>query len=272
MKLFRFDRDSYKWPDFIQNFKNRGYDKRSFTDDIRMERLLSVMVVSFLKLKSVLDHTQITNENRAGLRAFHQQLKSVITWLNSMGDTSAINSIENTTKAITRLPRYIRSKFYRDFKDAKLNNQSLNLTKFEIWPGNKVTERFNPISAIIKHQKKQKQDFHKDSHHLEKDNRNPYPTFLALGDGTSNYQPNILLCWLCFKGHKIAECNQFVTISVDERLRLVNNCKSKVFCKVDYCKKSHHALLHTVNKGNNGILLLLMQLRIIKLTSTQLLD
>ena len=104
-----------------------------------------------------------------------------------MGDTSAINSIENTRKAITRLPRYIRSKFYRDVKDAKLNNQSLNLTKFEIWLGNKVTELFNPISAIINHQEKQKQDFHKDSHHLEKDNRNPYRTFLALGDSTSNY-------------------------------------------------------------------------------------
>ena len=164
MKLFRFDRDSYKWPDFIQNFKNRGYDKRSFTDDIRMERLLSVMVVSFLKLKSVLDHTQITNENRAGLRAFHQQLKSVITWLNSMGDTSAINSIENTTKAITRLPRYLRSKFYRDFKDAKLNNQSLNLTKFEIWLRNKFAELFYLISAIIDHQEKHKRDFHTKIH------------------------------------------------------------------------------------------------------------
>ena len=112
------------------------------------------MVVSFLKLKSVLDLPQITNENCAGLRAFHQQLKSVITWLNSMGDTSAINSIENTTKAISRLPRYPRSKFYRDFKDAKLNNQSLNLTTFEIWLGNKVAELFNPISTIINHQEK----------------------------------------------------------------------------------------------------------------------
>ena len=149
MELFRFDGDPCKWLDFIQNFKNQVHDKRSFTDDIQMERLLSVldretkrtvipigrngffyatamktlksnfgnpMVVSFLKLKSVLDLPQITNENRAGLRAFHQQLKSVITWLNSMGDTSAINSIENTTKAITRLPRFLRSKFLETSK------------------------------------------------------------------------------------------------------------------------------------------------------------
>ena len=179
------------------------------------------MVVPFLKLKSVLDFPQITNENRTGLRAFHQQLKSVITWLNSIGDTSSINSIENTTKTITRLPRYLRSKFYRDFKDAKLNNQSLNLTTFEIWTGNKVAELFNPISTIIDHQEKQKRDFHKDSYRLEKDNRNPYRTFLALGEGASNYQPNILRCCFCSKNHKIAECNQFLTFSVDERLRLV---------------------------------------------------
>ena len=40
MELFRFDGDPCKWPDFIENFKNRVHDKRSFTDDIRMERLL----------------------------------------------------------------------------------------------------------------------------------------------------------------------------------------------------------------------------------------
>ena len=168
------------------------HDERSFTDDIGMEKLLSVldgeakqtvisigrnglfyakamktlksnfenpMVVSFLKLKSVLDLPQIINENRAGLKAFHKQLKSVITWLNSMGDTSAINSIENTTKAITRLPRYLRFKFYSDFKDVKLNSQSLNLKKFDTWLGNKVAELFNSISAIINHQKKTKTGF-----------------------------------------------------------------------------------------------------------------
>ena len=59
-----------------------------------------------------------------------------------------------------------------------------------------------------------------------------------------------------------------MTLTVDERLRLVkinklcfnclsnshmiHNCKSKVFCKVDYCKKRHHTLLHPVNEGNNS--------------------
>ena len=117
LELFRFEWDPCKWPNFIPNFKNRVHDKHSFTDDIRMERLLRVldgeakrtvisigrnglcyatamktlktnfgnpMVVSFLKLKSVLDLPQITNENRAGLSTSHQQLRSVIMWLSSM--------------------------------------------------------------------------------------------------------------------------------------------------------------------------------------------
>ena len=43
MELFRFDGDPCKWSDFIQNFKNRVHEKRSFTDDNRMERLLNVL-------------------------------------------------------------------------------------------------------------------------------------------------------------------------------------------------------------------------------------
>ena len=185
-----------------------------------------------------------------------------------MGDTSAINSMENTAKAITRLPKFLRSKICRDFKDAKLNNQSLNLTTLEISLGNKIAELFNPISAIIEHEEKRKRDFRENSHRLERDNRNPLRTFLALEEGTLNYQPNILRCWLCSKDHKIAECNHFVTLSADECLRLVkikklsfnclsishmiSNCKSKVFCRVDNCKKRHHTLLHPVNEGDDS--------------------
>ena len=43
IELTRFDGDHSKWRDFIQNFKNRVRKKHSFTDDIRMERLISVL-------------------------------------------------------------------------------------------------------------------------------------------------------------------------------------------------------------------------------------
>ena len=111
-----------------------------------------------------------------------------------MDGNSAINSIENTTKAITSLLRYLIFKYYGDFKDTKWNNQYLLLIIFKIWLGNKVDELFNPISEIIDHQEKQREDFRKYSHCLERDDVNSYRMFLALGGDTSNYQPNILRC------------------------------------------------------------------------------
>ena len=80
----------------------------------------------------------------------------------------------------------------------------------------------------------------------------------------SNHQLNTLRCWLCSKDHMIAECNQFVTLSVDDisesqqimfclsNSHMINSCKSKVFYRVDNCKKKHHALLHSINEGNNN--------------------
>ena len=75
------------------------------------------MVVSFLKLKSILDLPKdFIKKNCAGLRTFHQQLKSAIMWLNSMGDTSAINSIENKITRIrdTSAPNFIESSKMRN--------------------------------------------------------------------------------------------------------------------------------------------------------------
>lgn len=43
MKLVRFEGNLCKWPDFIQNFKACVHDKGSFTDNICMEQLLSML-------------------------------------------------------------------------------------------------------------------------------------------------------------------------------------------------------------------------------------
>ena len=43
MKLFWFEGNLCKWPDFIQNFKVCVHDKGSFTDNICMEQLLSML-------------------------------------------------------------------------------------------------------------------------------------------------------------------------------------------------------------------------------------
>ena len=66
-----------------------------------------------------------------------------------MGYNSVIQSFENVTKAVMRLPRFITSKFYQDFKDSTCNSNDLNLEHFEKWLAKRLTEMFNPIAAII---------------------------------------------------------------------------------------------------------------------------
>ena len=160
----RFDRDHCKWPDFIQDFRNRVHKKRSFTNDIRMERLISVLdgdakravtavghsglfyasalkllkqdfrnplVVFYKKVKAVLDQPQIHLNDKTSLRRYHQVLRSTVIWLKSMGCNSAIQSVENVRKAIMRLPRFMRSKFYQDFKYSTYHSNDLNLEYFE---------------------------------------------------------------------------------------------------------------------------------------------
>ena len=43
INLMRFDGDSKQWRNFIQNFKHRVHNKISFSDSVRMDRLLSVL-------------------------------------------------------------------------------------------------------------------------------------------------------------------------------------------------------------------------------------
>ena len=70
------------------------------------------VVVSYMKLKTVLDLLQLPPNNYNGLHAYHQILKATVTWLVSMRYNAAIKSTESVMKAVVRLPKYMRSKFY----------------------------------------------------------------------------------------------------------------------------------------------------------------
>ena len=182
MDLLRFNGNPSHWPEFIQYFKETVYMKRTFSDSLRMEHLLSVLdgdakrvvsatgrnglfyaialkalkrefgnlyVVSFLKLKAVLDQSQIQTGDQKGLKQFHQQLKTVITWLTSMGYFSSINSTENVTKAVMRLPKNLRTSYYKSFDDTDFNENNINLISPERWLANEIRPSLNPIATII---------------------------------------------------------------------------------------------------------------------------
>ena len=67
-----------------------------------------------------------------GLRAYHQTLKTIVTWLVSMESIAAIKSAESVMKA------------------------NYNLAVFERWLGRKLDEINNPIVVIIKSEEKKK--------------------------------------------------------------------------------------------------------------------
>ena len=146
INLIPFDGNPLNWPEFIQNFKERAPLKKTFSDNMRMERLLSVLkggaknyivrigtnglfdasalkslkrdfgdplVVTHLKLKSVFDKPQIKSLCRTALREFQQSLKCVITWLEAMGYSFSLTSTEHLTKAVKRLPNFLRHSIYK---------------------------------------------------------------------------------------------------------------------------------------------------------------
>ena len=191
--IVRFDGDPTKWPEFIKSFKTRVYMKQSFTDSICMELLISVLdgepkkstlsingfgtngvfyasalkslkeqfdnpcLVSYYKLKILFDLPPLSANDHIGLRCYHQQLKGTLAWLQSMGYISAIKSIENVTKAITRLPTPLRIKFYREMKTSSCNQNNINSLVLERWLETKMQETFNSLASVIENKIKGKQ-------------------------------------------------------------------------------------------------------------------
>jgi len=160
IELTKFNGDSCQWPEFITNFKNRVHLKSTFSDDIRMERLLSCLqgeaanavesigssgmfyatalktlkrdfgnpaVVAHLKLKSLLEKPQIGANDRIALRQYQQQLKSTVTWLQSIGYSSHLSSTDALSKAVMRLPNRLRQSFFKSTRNKNFGNGVLAL-------------------------------------------------------------------------------------------------------------------------------------------------
>ena len=101
-----------------------------------------------------------------------------------MGYNSVIQSVENVTKAVMRLSRFMRSKFYQDFKDLNYDINDLNLEYFEKWLANRLTEMLNLLAAIIETRENTKQN-HSDKNKDNKYNRQQH-SILQMSGNNSN--------------------------------------------------------------------------------------
>ena len=91
------------------------------------------MIVSHLKIQSLLDQQQIKPNDKIGLPHYHQQVKMANTWLLSMGYKTPIISYENLSKAVAHLPNYLRTQFFKATCDYDLTDGTINLLSFEVW-------------------------------------------------------------------------------------------------------------------------------------------
>ena len=173
------------------------------------------------------------------------ELKSTNTWLVSLGYNSTLTSIENITKAVQRLPNYLRQTFYRHTREI-IETKVISLLEFELWLGNRMKELYNPIDDIIASQESNRK-------------KDPLKTINA---GHTREKEEVK-CWFCSKRHKITTCEEFMSSSINAKNEFVKanklcwnclgkghntkNCQSKHRCKVANCNKRHHTLLHNGN-------------------------
>ena len=75
-----------------------------------------------------------------------------------MGYSAAIESTENLTKAVMRLPNQLQTSLYKSTKNYNLFNGDVTLIEFEHWLENRVKEYFNPIANIIADNKLRKRE------------------------------------------------------------------------------------------------------------------
>ena len=280
IELLTFDGNPGCWPEFIENFKIMIHCKSTFNNTIRLERLLDVLrgdakrsvdsigrngvfyatalkclkrefrnpnVVTHIKLKQLFDQPQIKASDRTSLKLYHQKLKCTNTWFVSMGYHSTLSSIENVTKAVQRLPNYLRQTFYRHTREI-IETDTISLIEFEKWFENRIKELFNPIADIIASQ---------EIHH-KKD-----PLTRTVNNGNVGEKEEVK-CWFCSQKHKVTICQDFINTSLKDKNEFVKtnklcwnclgkghnirNCQSKHRCKVSNCNKRHHTLLHNDNQ------------------------
>ena len=159
-----------------------------------------------------------------------------------MGYTSTLTSIENITKAVQRLPNYLRQTFYRHTREI-IEIEVISLLEFELWLENRMKELFNPIADIIASQES---------------NRKKAP-LKAINAGHISEREEVK-CWFCSKKHKVTTCENFISSSINVKNEFVKanklcwnclgkghnikNCQTKHRCKVANCNKCHHTLLH----------------------------
>ena len=126
----------------------------------------------------------------------------------------APKSVENVTKAVMRLPKYLWQKFYGDFKIINDNEEEINLEVFLDWLGERTYDINDPVTLIVEAEIKKKQQANKVHQKTTKEKYQRLPKVhyrsFAINtdtekDTNAESQTNVK-CWLCHENHKVSDC------------------------------------------------------------------
>ena len=156
--------------------------------------------------------------------------------------------------SVIRIPKNLRSQFYKDFKENTFSYYHIKLKDFERCLGKKIGEFFDPISAIMEHQEKHIRVYQRGS---ERENKSTHRTFGALG--SSDSQTNNMVWWHMTYGvtggwpfellKESRLCFNYLSNS-----HMIKECESRVCCRVNSCSKRRNTLLNPPSdNSSNGL-------------------
>ena len=135
-----------------------GQDRLFYASALKLleQEFGNPLMVSYLKLKEVQERPPIQHDDQNSFRNYHQKRKTIVTWRKTMDYDETLKSVENVTKAVMRLPKYLRQKFYRNFKIINYNEKEMNLEKIKNWLGERIYDYALPwlSKPILKRNKK----------------------------------------------------------------------------------------------------------------------
>ena len=155
-----------------------------------------------------------------------------------MGYFPSANSTENVTKSVMRLPKILRTSYYKRFDDTNFNESNINLILFERWLANKIHSLLKPIATVIESAIRPKDSGNQGdkSNKLKHDNKNH--RLNASSSQSQSGRPHVddkkLRCWFCRDSHKISDSIVLKAFPVDDRKELVK--KNKL------CFNCHHVI------------------------------
>ena len=124
-----------------------------------------------------------------------------------MGYLFSLNSTEHLTKAVKRLPNFLRHSFYKYCNPIKHSNKNIyTLKELEKWRENKMQQFFNPVANILATSDENK--------------RGDKPLF-ARNNHSSTSNISKMICWYCLKDHKLTVYERFISLNLSKKNNFV---------------------------------------------------